>query len=1791
MKTRCYTTIILVLFTVISMAQPPGPPPQDCINAIPVCQNTYSFPMGFMGQGMNPNEINPTNSCLPNGEKNDMWFRFRALTGGKLRFTITPNTPTDNYDWALFNLTGKACSDIFNGNLEVACNASANVTGSGGNANGRTGANSNPPFFGDLGFVFPSFIGDITVNTGDVYVLNISNFSGGMGGFSIDFSASSAVLFNPATPAFQFVKPVICGDDHLIVHFNKPIQCDSVQPSDFLLAGYTITNVSSLDCNTLNKKSSPVFRLDLNTPIINSGSFALNLIGSIVDDCGFSNSSDAVTFNVSDVKAGAGEDFIFCKGDNINIQIGDTNKVHPNVTYQWTSTNPLVQAALSNSNAPIPTLIMLDIPADTVQMILTATTGNCIDQDTMMLYFRDCCKNYDAGITTFTNVGCFGASTGEATATATGSISGVPAGAFTYQWSNGNNTFLASGLSANINYTVIVTDPLGCIDSATITLSQPNSPISTSSTGDILACFGDSTGVIDLTVGGATPPYNYLWSNGDTTQDLTGLLAGNYTVTVTDANNCTITQSEQVTQPPTPIVITGSGNTIACGATTGNININVNGGGTPYQYHWSNNSTTQNISNIIAGTYTVSVTDAFGCQVTQDFTINTLTNLTATTTSTDAACTSSPTGSATAIPTGGLAPYSYQWSNNQTTATISNLNIGLYTVTVTDATNCAIVASATVGENSTLSIQGTSIDVSCHNGNDGSIQTSITSNTVGTYTYQWSGTTQTTANINNLSTGNYTVTVTDQNGCTANEAFTINQPSALSITANGIDVSCFGGNDGVLNATATGGTAPYTYQWSNGLGILPNISGVPVGNYSVTVTDAKGCTANATASVGQPNPLFASLTPTVIACAGTATGLISVNTTGGNAPYSYSWNNTSIGNTPNPTNLSVGNYSVTVTDANGCTFTENTTINALPAISISPTPVHVNCFGANTGGILLNINNASQPYTFNWSGGIGNIQNPANLGAGNYSVTLTDANGCTASTSTTITQPNSPLIAFTQNDTLDCNGNVNGSLQLNVSGGTPSYSFNWDNGIGAIQNPSNLGVGNYNVTITDANGCSTNTSAQVIAPAALTASAVSSNITCFGGTNAVAAVNVSGGTIPYSYQWSGTTQTTPSVSGLSAGTHTVTVTDANNCTITASTTVNQPAQLQISLMPTDVSCFGGNDGSILAIPSGGTIPYSYQWSDASIGNISNPTNLSAGSYTVTITDAYGCNTTLSTTISTPTALQFSTSVITPATCNQNNGTIVVNASNGTPNYNYNWSSNAGVSGNTNTATNLGSGNYSVTVLDANGCSDTISNIYFAPHPAFQLTTNIIQPQCQNNSGSIQINSNQSYNYQWSPNASTGNSNIAQNLSAGNYTLTISDATNCDTVLNFTINSSPTVTSTEQVTNAYCGQTNGTISIQVQTGTAPYHYNWNITPNPGNVATVNNLNPGNYQLTITDANGCLEQRVIVVNGSPALNIQPSVTQPNCIQGGKIEVTPNQGTAPYHYNWSNNANTGNIPQANNLGNGTYTVTITDDVGCQDDFSFTLFNDNEFDILIDNLGDNECPNAANGFIDISTTSTATTLNYQWSNAATTEDINNLVGGTYTVTVTDPITGCTDIEVFNIQTPDSLIVDVPDDVVITAGDIIDLTASSNLINTIFSWAGANGSIVAGPIITVSPEQTSVYTLSAQLPNCPPQTYQVTVTVQRDGDILIPEAFTPNGDGLNDEFSIYPRAGIEILSFQIFNRWGERMHLSDGSSITPWDGTYRDIEMPNDSYIYVIEYALNGEELTPKRGQFLLIR
>ncbi len=1781
MRRLKFIFILLFLSPLMVFAQSPA---QDCINAIPLCQNSYSFPNGFIGSGIVPNEINSANSCLPTGEENSVWFRFTVETTGNLSFIISPNNASADYNWALFDVTGKTCADIAAGSLEIACNASTSLSNTVG-TNGHTGALTGHPYYG---FLDPTdaIEMDIPVTQGKTYALNVSNFSGNTNGFSIDFGYSTAVLFNGLSPDFLFIAPVDCGDDELMVHFNKPIRCNTVQPSDFILSGNTVTNVSSLECNQ-GLPGSMVYKLTLATPISNSGSsFALNLVDSIGDFCGNFTMSDVVNFNVAPVIADAGVDHIFCKGENINIQIGDTSlNNYSNTSFSWAASSALVQNAITNPNAPTPNVILNDIPADTVTLVLTVTTGSCTDQDTVLLYFRDCCKNYDAQISSFQNIGCFGASTGEATATALGSISGFNPSSFTYVWSSSGNAPLATGLSADVTYTVTVTDQLGCSDTASILLSEPASPISVSSTGSILACHGDNTGTILLDVSGATAPYSYVWSNGDTTEDLYNLTAGTYTVTISDGNNCTITQSEDVTQPPTPLIITGTGSTIACGATTGNINISVSGGGSPYTYAWSNGSTAQDIAGLSPGTYTVTVSDQFGCNLPQDFTVNTLTNLTATTTATDAACITSPTGTASVSATGGQAPYSYLWSYNaQTSANLTNLPAGLYTVTITDATNCQITASATVNLAASLSVSASVMPISCNGGNDGAIDlTVLSSDPTNTFSYQWSNS-AVSQDLNNLSNGSYSVTVTDQNGCTQSGSFNINEPTALTATVTATDVSCNGGSDGSLNVSALGGTGQYNYQWSNGLGISPVLLGISTGLYTVTVTDGNGCSTTSAGTISEPSALSVSLTPTTVACAGNATGSISTSITGGTTPYSFNWDN-GAGSVQSPSNLIAGTYTVTVTDGNGCSTTTSTTINQQASMSVAvQTTTNVTCNGGNDGAIQLNITNGAAPYSFNWTNGVGNIQNPTNLFANTYNVTVTDNNGCTATTTATITEPTALTIsAFPVH--VQCNGAATGAIGTLQSGGIAPYSYNWSNGLGNSANHFNLAAGNYSVTITDGNGCTASTSTTINQPAALSVTLNSTDLNCNGDANGTISANVTGGVAPYSYAWQNTTSNVPNQSNLIAGTYDLTITDNNGCTINSSTVISEPSQLVATLTGTDVNCFGKHTGSISTNVTGGTQPYSFAW-DNGAPNIQSPGGLNANIYTATITDANNCQINSSIVISEPSELNLMPSNITPSTCNNPNGQVVVIAGGGTTPYQYSWSANAGISTNTNTATGLGVGTYFVSVTDANGCLDTINNILFEATPAFQASSLVTSPQCELDNGQIQITGIPSYSYQWSPNANTGNMSFANNLTSGNYTVTISNGV-CDTTLSFSLSQPTLLTTSNTVSSASCGQNNGSIAINVNTGTAPYQFDWDIVPSPGNVGYISNLAAGTYRVTITDDEGCEKADAIVVNGTDILDVTTSVVQPDCNQPGSIALNALQGTAPFIFNWSD-PSIGNISNPSNLSDGTYEVTVIDAANCETSFMFELETEGAFEINLDNLGNNICPNDLDGFIDISTTSLSPSLQYLWSNNINEQDLDDLAGGTYTVTVTDAISGCTETATYQIEEPDSFTVTVPTNVDIIQGESVLLEAIATSPAVIYSWAGDDGFISGNPMIDVSPTETTVFTLTVNLPSCPPEVYEITVTVSERGDILIPDAFTPNNDGLNDDFFIYARNGLTIKEFKVYNKWGEVMH---DDHTRGWDGTHRNSLMQNDSYVYLvkIEYVDGTEEILT--GQFLLIR
>ncbi|KUG09048.1 hypothetical protein ASU33_19685 [Solirubrum puertoriconensis] len=627
------------------------------------------------------------------------------------------------------------------------------------------------------------------------------------------------------------------------------------------------------------------------------------------------------------------------------------------------------------------------------------------------------------------------------------------------------------------------------------------------------------------------------------------------------------------------------------------------------------------------------------------------------------------------------------------------------------ATNAQGTAYGSTLSFTTVAALGTTtsqVNVSCNGGSNGSATVNV-SGGVTPYAYSWSPSGGTAATATGLRAGSYTVTISDAGGASITRSFTILQPPSFMISTAQFNVSCPGGSNGAAAVSVSGGTAPYTYSWSPSGGTGHTASNRPAGTYTVTITDANGCTTTRSFTITQPSALSASTVVTNVACFGGNNGAINLTPSGGTAPYTFNWGGGVT--TEDRTGLSAGTYTVVITDANGCQFSHSATVGQ-PTSPISGTTVvrNVACFGGSNGSINLTPTGGTGPYTYNW--GSVSTEDRTSLVAGTYTVTITDANGCTGTVSATVTQPPAPVSGTTVVTNIACFGGSTGSINLTPTGGTPPYTFNWGSSV-TTEDRTGLPAGNYLVVITDANSCTGTVTATVTQPAAaLTATLFSqTHVSCNGGATGAATVSVTGGTAPYTYSWSPSGGTAATASNLTAGTYTVTVTDANGCTAQQSFLLTQPSAVNTSTVVTNIACFGGNTGVINLSPFGGTPPYTFNWG----GGVTTEdrTGLVAGTYTVTITDANNCTATRSYTVNQPSAPLTTTGSQTDVTTfGGADGTATVTAAGGEPynGYYYSWARLSApaqsLNQSTATATGLSAGTYRATVFDGNSCTTT-----------------------------------------------------------------------------------------------------------------------------------------------------------------------------------------------------------------------------------------------------------------------------------------------------------------------------------------------------------------------------------------------------------------------------------------------------------------------------------------------------
>ncbi len=1038
------------------------------------------------------------------------------------------------------------------------------------------------------------------------------------------------------------------------------------------------------------------------------------------------------------------------------------------------------------------------------------------------------------------------------------------------------------------------------------------------------SCGGFTNGSITATGSGGWEPYTYQWSNGATTQTISGLGPGTYTVTVTDMDlgfdvaTATLTAAPQT---DADIVIDNicSGN--------GNISVPTSGGVAPYTYNWSDGGSGDTRTGLLTGTqYCVTVLDANVCGVVTCIVIPEAINLTVV--GSNVACSDACDGSVTANISGGTAPYNILWDNGVTSEVNANLPVGTYFVTVTDANGCSVSGSGTIGSPSSIDLVVSVTSPPCGDNTMGAASVNPSGGTPN-YSYLWS-TGAMTQTVSGLSAGTYSVTVTDTQGCQASTDVVITPSSQVDVSINSNNPTCAAPNGGSATASGSNGTAPYTYEWNTGA-TTQTITNLGAGMYTVMVTDATGCTNAASVTLTQEGASIFASTTQVDATCGADNGSATATGSGGSGNYSYSWSNG--GNTQTITGLAPGTYTVTVTDVNsGCVGAKTIFIIGTDGVDVSVMTVNALC-NSNNGNAMASPSNGTAPFTYAWSNG-GNTQIITGLTAGSYTVTLTDANGCTAVDSGVVGQTGSDVSVTAMGTPISCFAGNDGAVGTSANGGATPYTFSWSNGA-TSSTLSNLTAGTYNVTVTDANGCTGTASATVVQPSQLNVNATSTDAACAGGNTGSASANVTGGTSGYSYSWSngGNSQT---ISNLSAGSYTVTVTDANGCTETASTTVGQGGAVTLSPGSTDVSCFGGNDGTASVNAFGGTSPYAYTWSNG--GNTQMITSLGAGTYTVTVTDTNGCTGTSSTTVSQPTQVNTNASSTASACAGASTGTATASSTGGSSPYTYAWSN----GGNGASITGLGAGTYTVTATDANGCTDTASTTVTEGNGINVSTSSMASACAGASTGTATATASSGtapYTYAWS---NGGNTATITGLSAGTYDVTVTDANGCSNTGSTSVTQGNNLNVVTNTTAVACpGGTNGTATAAASGGSSPYTYAWS---NGGSSSAITGVTNGTYTVTATDANGCsgVSTATVAVSNDPALSCSVTVTSPvseNNGSDGALTVSVSNGSGNYSYAWSNGANT----QSNsNLSPATYTVTITDNTtGCTTTCSNTLDN----------------------------------------------------------------------------------------------------------------------------------------------------------------------------------------------------------------------------------------------------------
>ncbi|MFT5053409.1 MAG: PKD repeat protein, partial [Oceanospirillaceae bacterium] len=755
-----------------------------------------------------------------------------------------------------------------------------------------------------------------------------------------------------------------------------------------------------------------------------------------------------------------------------------------------------------------------------------------------------------------------------------------------------------------------------------------------------ISCAGANDGSVVATVEGGAEcdAYEMRWSDVTTaysfTESANGLTSGTYYFEVQDVNGCLTSDSIMLSEPDSlelildPQVYNGGYNVSCAGASDGMIDLTVLNGAAPYTYSWSNGETTQDISDIEAGTYEVTVTDANGCEILAEITLTEPVVLSSDITSPtfngfNISCNGLEDGSLDLTVQGGTEPYLYLWNNGAGSEDLTDIAAGIYLVTITDANGCVYTDSIELIQPEELVLNSLDTGLLACNGDfDGSFTVGATGG-VPSYAYTWSnGATGATAI--NLAVGLYSAYVEDQNGCSDSLLLQLDEPFELVAQINSqIDVSCYQGSNGLVDVGVSGGTAPYTYQWTNG-DLTEDLNGVPAGTYTLTVTDVNFCQSQVTAELSEPTELVVVVDSVVaVSCAGMTNGEAWISASGTTEPYSYLW---STGHqTSFVIGLAAGIHQVTVTDDQGCSEVISVEITEPPVLFANlNSTVNVGCNGGTNGSAQVDVVGGVEPYSFQWSNG-DTLSIADSLSAGNQFVIVSDANGCDTTINFIMDQPAVLNVVSALAQDPSCFGDSTGLIQISITGGTEPYYPLWEDGQTTLQ-ADGFGTGDHIVVVTDFNGCEDSLTVTLGEPTQLEIlDMVVIEPLCNGAEDGSATVIVQGGVTPYFYDWQPSGSTSASAINLSAGDHVVVITDQQNCVLSDTVNMNQPDPVT-ALAIADTAVCPGDTALVWVEAIGGAGNYSYSWNQG-LGFAQGAEIVSTGTtdYVVIVTDSAGCS--------------------------------------------------------------------------------------------------------------------------------------------------------------------------------------------------------------------------------------------------------------------------------------------------------------------------------------------------------------------------------------------------------------------------------------------------------------------------------------------------------------------------------------------------------------------------------------